>query len=231
MQQLDSCACQLSRRPHEHTGTVRISSVGNIALHNLSFTYPARPDQIALRNVNINIPAGSCIAIVGASGSGKSTIVSLLPNLYTTDPENTNPSRIPEVTLSGCDIKRIHTPTLRSLIAIVSQTPTLFPGTITENIAYALHSSSPYASQLSIRFAAAAAGIDEFIESLPDGYNTVIGEGGMGISGGQAQRIAIVRALVRKPNVLVLDQRPGCRIRGYRQGIHTQISCHGSPRD
>ena len=159
-----------------------------------------------MRNVNINIPAGRCIAIVGASGSGKSTIASLLLNLYTTDLKNTNPSRIPEITFSGRDIKRIHTPTLRSLISIVSQTPTLFPGTIAENIAYALHSSSPYASLSSIHSAAAAAGIDEFIESLPDGYNTVIGEGGMGISGGQAQRIAIARALVRKPNVLVLDE-------------------------
>ena len=196
----------LPQTSHEHTGTVRIPSIGNIALHNLSFTYPARPDQIVLRNVNINIPAGSCIAIVGASGSGKSTIASLLLNLYTTDLKNTNPSRIPEITFSGRDIKRIHTPTLRSLIAIVSQTPTLFPGTIAENIAYALHSSSPYASQSSIRSAAAAAGIDKFIESLPDGYNTIIGEGGMGISGGQAQRIAIARALVRKPNVLVLDE-------------------------
>ena len=125
-------------------------------------------------------------------------LASLLLNLYTTDPKIANPSRIPEITLSGRNIKRIHTPTLRSLIAIVSQMPTLFPGTIAENIAYALHSSSPYASQLSICSAAAAAGIEEFIKSLPDGYNTVIG--GMEISDGQAQRIAIARAL------LVLDE-------------------------
>ncbi|OCL04888.1 P-loop containing nucleoside triphosphate hydrolase protein [Glonium stellatum] len=196
----------LPQTSHEHSGTVRIPSVGNIALHNLSFTYPTRPDQIVLREVNINIPAGRCIAIVGTSGSGKSTIASLLLKLYTTDGGNTRPSSTPEITLSGRNIKRIHTPTLRSLISIVSQTPTLFPGTIAENIAYGLHSSSPYASLSSVRSAATSAGIEGFIESLPGGYETIIGEGGMGISGGQAQRIAIARALVRKPNVLVLDE-------------------------
>ncbi|OCK79569.1 hypothetical protein K432DRAFT_426405 [Lepidopterella palustris CBS 459.81] len=196
----------LPQTSHEHTGTIRIPAVGNIVIQNLKFAYPTRPDQLVLRNVNINIPAGSCVAIVGASGSGKSTIASLLLKFYPTDPNYDMLSGTQEITLSGRDIKRIHTPTLRSLVAIVSQTPIIFPGTIAENIAYGLPASSPHTSLPSIRSAAAAAGIDEFINSLPSGYYTVIGDGGMGVSGGQAQRIAIARALVRKPNVLVLDE-------------------------
>jgi ATP-binding cassette subfamily B (MDR/TAP) protein 1 len=193
----------LSQTSHEHTGTAQIPSAGSIALQNLEFAYPSRPAHPVLHQVSLNIPASSCIAIVGGSGSGKSTIASLLLNLYTSDPRN---SKATEITISGRDIKRIHTPTLRSFVSIVSQIPTLLPGTIADNIVYGLPASSPHTALQNIRMAAAAAGIGEFVESLPAGYFTVVGEGGMGISGGQAQRISIARALVRHPDVLILDE-------------------------
>ncbi|KAF2814612.1 P-loop containing nucleoside triphosphate hydrolase protein [Mytilinidion resinicola] len=193
----------LSQNSHEHVGTVQISSAGSIVLHNLKFAYHSRPTHSVLHQINMEFPPSSCIAIVGASGSGKSTVASLLLNLYPSDPSNSKPT---EITVSGRDLKRIHTPTLRSLVSIVSQNPTLFPGTIADNIVYGLPSSSPHTALPNIRMAAAAAGIDDFIESLPSGYFTVVGEGGMGISGGQAQRISIARALVRHPDVLILDE-------------------------
>lgn len=112
----------------------------------------------------------------------------------------------PTVLVGGVDIRRLHTPTLRSRIALVPQQPTLFPDTIRANISYGLPTTSPLNRIENIRVAAAAAGIDEFIRSLPDGYGTLIGDGGVGISGGQAQRLSIARALVRHPRMLILDE-------------------------
>lgn len=194
----------LPQTSHEHTGNARIPSVGDITLNRLSFAYPSRPSQPILRDISLSIPSGSCTAIVGASGSGKSTIAALLLNLYTTGPVRLDAA--PDLTLSGRDIKRIHTPTLRALITVVAQTPTLFPASVAENITYGLHRSSPHNNRTATRAAAEAAGAHDFIASLPQGYDTVVGEGGAGLSGGQAQRIAIARALVRQPDVLILDE-------------------------
>jgi ATP-binding cassette, subfamily B (MDR/TAP), member 1 len=195
---------------HEHSGTVRIHEIGDIVLHNVNFSYPSNPENRILKEVSFTIPSGNCIALVGLSGSGKSTIASLLLKLYPvnlTIPTLSSPSQyLGDITISNRSIKRIHTPTLRSLISIVTQTPTILPGTITDNIIYGLHKSSPLKSQTSIEVATRAAGIHEFIASLPQGYDTLVGEGGAGLSGGQAQRIAIARALVRQPKVLILDE-------------------------
>ncbi|KAF2486640.1 P-loop containing nucleoside triphosphate hydrolase protein [Neohortaea acidophila] len=198
---------QLPTASHEHMGNTRIHTVGDIAFNDLQFSYPSRAEQTVLKHLSLHIHPGTCTAIVGGSGSGKSTIASLLLNLYTTQPHFTAGfARANDLVLAGRNIKRIDTSSLRSLIVPVSQTPTLFPATVAENIAYGLPSTSPYNNPAQISAAAALAGIHDFIESLPHGYATVIGDGGIGLSGGQAQRVAIARALVRKPAVLILDE-------------------------
>lgn len=192
---------RLPQNSHELSGTSQLFTASDIALENVNFTYPTRQNHQVLKNVSFKIPKGSCTAIVGASGSGKSTIASLLLKLYQTGAE-----LHPDITISGQNIKRLHTLTLRSRIAVVPQTPVLFPGTIRENIIYGLDFSSPHTTEENIRAAAFAAGCEDFIDSLPQGYSTVVGDGGTGLSGGQAQRVAIARALVRCPDILILDE-------------------------
>ncbi|CAG8233759.1 unnamed protein product [Penicillium nalgiovense] len=188
---------------HEHLGSLTVSKLTPIKLTNVNFRYPSRPNTMVLKNVSISIPRNSCTALVGRSGSGKSTIASLLLSLYEAPASETGQ---PTITLGGADILRLHVPTLRSQISIVSQQPTIFPGTIHENISYGLDQHSPLSSSHSVRTAAQGAGIDDFISSLPRGYNTVIGDGGVGLSGGQKQRVVIARALLRQPQILILDE-------------------------
>ncbi|ETI26967.1 hypothetical protein G647_10066 [Cladophialophora carrionii CBS 160.54] len=222
-----SCLVRLAHMPvqsHEEIGQVqldrndRATLSGPIHFINLTFRYPSRPRVPALWRLNLTIPAGQITAIVGASGSGKSTITSLLLGLYpltvsdhrhgtTWNDASDDP---PSLTLSGRDIRTLDLRTLRSLIALVPQTPVIFPTTVRENIIYGLSSNrlSTSASALasSIESAARAAGIHDFIVSLPQGYATVLGDGGLDVSGGQAQRIVIARALIRHPKILILDE-------------------------
>jgi ATP-binding cassette subfamily B (MDR/TAP) protein 1 len=202
---------RLARLPftsHEDLGTTQIDSAGDVNFNNISFAYPTRKDHQVLYDISLSIHRGSCTAIVGSSGSGKSTIAALLLKLYPTNQhmDNVLATEGRDLAISGQSIKTLHTGSLRSRMAIVSQTPVLFPGTIAQNIAYALSPSSPESSMKSIRAAADAAGVSEFIDSLPSGYQTLIGDGGTMLSGGQAQRIAIARALVRNPDILILDE-------------------------
>ena len=189
---------------HEHLGSVQISSIGDIRFNAVNFRYPSRPHSLVLKDFNMTILEKSCTAIVGQSGSGKSTVTSLLLGLY---PAPFSWSRHePTVTIGGIGIQQLHIPTLRSLIAVVPQKPTIFAASVWANITYGLSLDSPLTSIENVRNAMKAAGIEDFVQSLLNGIETAIGEGGIGISTGQAQRIVIARALCRRPKLLILDE-------------------------
>lgn len=166
---------------------------GDVRYENVSFHY-SDDDTPVLSNVSFHIPAGRSIALVGPSGSGKTTICSLLPRFY-----DVTGGR---VTIDGHDVRGVTLESLRSQIGIVQQDVYLFCGTIRENIAY----SKPGASLEEIIDAAKKANIHDFIESLPDGYDTFVGERGARLSGGQKQRISIARVFLKNPPILILDE-------------------------
>ncbi len=177
------------------SGTKRINPqriVGNVSFQDVSFSYKDR--QQILQNFNLNIPAGSTIGIVGSTGSGKSTIIKLLLRLYSLD------SGI--IKLDNHSIKDLNLKDLRQCIALVSQDVYLFHGTIKENISYG--SNTRNLDQ--IDFAASLAEASDFINQLPKGYDTLVGERGQRLSGGQKQRIALARAILKDSPILVLDE-------------------------
>jgi len=167
---------------------------GNITFNNLTFEYPSRPDEIVLNEINLDIHANQVVALVGASGAGKSTITSLLLRLH--DPTGGS------ILFDGKDSRQIALSSLRSQIALVPQDIFLFGGTIRENIRY----GDPVASDEQIIEAARQANALEFIERFPDQMETVVGERGTQLSGGQRQRVAIARALLKNPRILILDE-------------------------
>ena len=159
---------------------------------NVSFGYaPGRP---VLNGVNLTVQAGETIALVGTSGAGKTTLASLVPRFF--DPSEGR------VLLDGIDARDIQLRSLRQQIALVLQEPFLLPLSVADNIAY----GEPGASRETVVAAAVAANADEFIRSLPEGYDTVIGERGATLSGGQRQRLAIARALLKDAPILILDE-------------------------
>uniref|UniRef100_A0A224YU26 ATP-binding cassette sub-family B member 10, mitochondrial n=1 Tax=Rhipicephalus zambeziensis TaxID=60191 RepID=A0A224YU26_9ACAR len=170
---------------------------GQVEFRNVTFAYPSRPEIEVLKKLNLSVPAGSVLAIVGPSGQGKSTLASLLLRLY--DPTSGT------VTLDGIDIRELDPHFLRVHMGIVSQEPTLFATSIFENILYGAKNMEESSKEDVIR-AASEANALEFIEGLPDGFNTMVGERGILLSGGQKQRIAIARAILRDPCVLILDE-------------------------
>jgi ATP-binding cassette, subfamily B (MDR/TAP), member 1 len=194
----------LPLQSYESMGVQRLATPFPIHFDDLNFTYPSRPRQRTLTSIHLTINSGTCTAIVGPSGSGKSTLFSLILGLY--PPDLTAPHHPAPLTFSGIPITECNISSLRSHMAIVPQSPTLFPATILENIIYGLPEVSPLANLNAAVLAAKDAGMHEFISSLPHAYQTVIGGGGQGLSGGQAQRIAIARALVRRPKLLILDE-------------------------
>ena len=154
---------------------------------------PAHTARAVLSDVNLDVPAGRTIALVGATGSGKTSLVSLISRLY-----DVSAGR---VLLDGVDVREVDLRSLRQAVAVVSDDPFLFSETVAENIAYA----HPDATREAIEQAARRAQAHEFIERLPDGYDTRVGERGLTLSGGQRQRMAITRALLADPRVLILD--------------------------
>jgi len=171
---------------------------GEIVVDNVRFNYnPALPE--VLQGVSLRIGAGEVVALVGPSGAGKTTVASLLPRFW-----DVSSGRI---TFDGVDIRDLSLADLRGAIGIVPQEPTLFSGTIRENIAYAaLGGGASAPTEESIRAAAKAAHAVEFIERLPDGFDTRVGERGVKLSGGQRQRIAIARVFLKDPALVILDE-------------------------
>jgi ABC-type multidrug transport system fused ATPase/permease subunit len=171
-----------------------LPSKGEIEFKNISFNYPSRPDYTVLKTVNFKADAGQTVALVGSSGSGKTTIASLILRFY--DPSGGT------LSIDGVDTKTLSLTELRKKIALVPQDVILFAGSIKDNIAY----GKPNATDAEIEEAARKANAYQFIESFPDKFNTLVGERGIQLSGGQRQRVAIARAVLKNPSILVLDE-------------------------
>ena len=164
---------------------------GRVELRGVSFAYDGA--EPVLLDVDLDVEAGRTVALVGGTGSGKTTLVNLLPRLYDVSAG--------AVLIDGADVRQVELGSLRREIALVSDEAFLFSATLRENIAYA----RPDASDLEVRDAARRAGLAELVEELPDGYETLVGERGLTLSGGQRQRVAIARALLASPRILILD--------------------------
>ncbi|CAF4124135.1 unnamed protein product, partial [Adineta steineri] len=167
---------------------------GETEFDQVKFVYPSRPTVLVLNKLQLSIRSGQRIALVGASGCGKSTIVQLLERFYDVTHG--------ELTLDGVDIRKLNVQWLRSRLGVVSQEPVLFDLTIAENISYGLENIP----MDEIVLAATKANIHEFIQQLPQGYDTKVGVKGSFLSGGEKQRIAIARVLIRRPKILLLDE-------------------------
>ena len=178
----------------DHPITRSPDILGEIEFRNLNFAYNGTP---VLHDISLRIPAGSSLAIVGPTGSGKTTLVSLIPRIYDAEPGT--------VLIDGRPIRQFPLDALRCHIGFVPQETFLFSDTIRENIAFGIAQEDGEASLEDIKAAAEAANIAQDIESFPEGYNTTVGERGITLSGGQKQRTAIARAILRSPRILILD--------------------------
>lgn len=167
---------------------------GDISIEGLRFFYPSRSNTAAIDDLSLQIKAGTSVALVGPSGAGKSTLFELLLRFY--DPQEGL------VRIDGIDVRTLDLNNLRSKIAIVSQLPAMFTGNVRDNIRY----GRPDASDAEVEAAAQAAYATDFIEALPEGYDSFLGESGIRLSGGQKQRIAIARAILKDAPILLLDE-------------------------
>jgi ATP-binding cassette, subfamily B, bacterial len=182
-----------------------------LSLQNLSFAYPSRPDRQALRSIDLQVPAGSTLAVVGRSGAGKSTLFQLLLRFYD--------AQSGRIEFGGRALSDYTLTSLRNQIAIVPQDPILFACSVAENIAY----GNPGATQAAIENAARLAEAHDFISDLPEGYQTFVGERGVRLSGGQQQRIAIARAILKDAPLLLLDEATSALDAQSERAIQTAL--------
>jgi ATP-binding cassette subfamily B protein len=166
---------------------------GRGAIEMTDVTVAYEGSEPVVRGVSLSVAAGETVALVGPTGSGKTTLAALIPRLY--DPIEGS------VSIDGADVREVDAQSLRHEVALVSDDAFLFSAPLRENIAYA----RPDATDEQVRRAASMAGLDEVVEALPDGYETLVGERGLTLSGGQRQRVAIARALIQDPRILILD--------------------------
>ncbi|XP_057832504.2 ABC transporter B family member 3 isoform X2 [Cryptomeria japonica] len=203
------CVPEMDRSKEK--GVVPEGVTGNIEFQNVSFWYPSRPDVKILERFSLVIQPGETVALVGESGSGKSTLVSLLERFY--DPQ------IGSIFLDSIEIKDIQIQWLRQQIGLVSQEPVLFGASIKDNIGFGEHT----ATLQEIQKAAKLANVKEFIESLPEGYDTMVGDRGAQLSGGQKQRIAIARAILKNPRILLLDEATSALDTGSERAVQEAL--------
>ncbi|KAH8345016.1 ATP-binding cassette sub-family B member 10, mitochondrial [Drosophila kikkawai] len=171
--------------------------IGNVGFSGVNFTFPSRPDTPVLNDFSLSLMPGRTTAIVGRSGSGKTTIALLMLRLY--DPQ------AGIITVDGMDLRELNPQWLRHSIGAVSQEPVLFSGTIRENILYGVNPDAENVEE-KLQAAVEEAHVSEFTDNLPDGLETIVGQRGMMLSGGQKQRVAIARALIKNPTILILDE-------------------------
>ncbi|GJM93463.1 hypothetical protein PR202_ga10021 [Eleusine coracana subsp. coracana] len=183
---IDSCS---------NDGMTLENVTGSIDFNNVSFKYPSRPDVQIFNDFTLHIPSRKTVALVGESGSGKSTIIALLERFY--DPDSGT------ISLDGHELKSLKMSWLRDQMGLVGQEPVLFNDTIRANIMYGKHGE---VTEEEIMAVAKAVNAHEFISSLPQGYDTMVGEKGIQLSGGQKQRVAIARAIIKDPKILLLDE-------------------------
>ncbi len=166
---------------------------GSVVFEDVSFSYSGKADKCCLKNININIPAGSTVGILGGTGSGKSSLVQLIPRLYDTTKGS--------VKVGGLDVREYDLDVLRKEVAMVLQKNVLFSGSIKDNLRWGNENATDEEMIHACKLACA----DEFIQTFPDGYDTYIEQGGSNVSGGLKQRLCIARALLKKPKILILD--------------------------
>jgi ATP-binding cassette subfamily B protein len=181
-------------RPPAHPIALPTRCGGAVSFQDVTFRYPTRPDFKALNGFSLTVASGEAVALVGPSGAGKSTVFQLMLRFF----EAQNGS----IHFDGVDITQLDPVALRQKIAVVSQEPVIFSGSIADNIRYGRQDARPD----QIRAAADAAAASEFIEKLPQGFDTLVGERGVTLSGGQRQRLAIARAILRDAPLLLLDE-------------------------
>ena len=193
------------------SGDVNTNELGNIKFENVSFRYPNSSGRPVLNNINLDIKKGEVIAVIGATGSGKSSLVNLLPRFYDADEG--------VVSVDGVNVRDYKLDTLRRKIAIVLQKTELFSGTVADNIRW----GRTDATDEEVKKAAQIAQADDFISSFSDGYNTIIAEKGASLSGGQKQRIAIARAIIRRPEILIFDDSTSALDLGTEARLHKAL--------